>query len=72
MQVMLEVSTDADGMARIVQFAPSDMARMGDVPAFRRFAELARKAPFDPRCVKLPLPNDMPGKVNVLDFRFSP
>ena len=72
MQVMLEVTTDADGMARIAQFAPSDEARMDGDPAFRRFAERARRAVFDPRCVKLPLPNDMLGKVNVLDFCFSP
>ena len=72
MQVMLEVTTDADGMARIVQFAPSDEARMDGDPAFRRFAERARRAVFDPRCMKLSLPNDMLGKVNVLDFRFSP
>ena len=49
MQAMPEVSTDADGTARIVQFAPSDMARMGDDPAFRRFAERARKAVFETR-----------------------
>lgn len=72
MQVMLVVTTDADGVVRIVRFVPADRARMDADPVFRRFAEKARSAVFDPRCAKLPLPRAMLGKINVLAFRFSP
>ena len=72
MQVVLIVTTDVRGVARIIHFSPADRARMVADPVFRRFAERARRAVFDPRCVKLPLPSDMLGKINVLDFRFSP
>ena len=72
MQVMLTVTTDADGVARVVQFAPADQAKMAADPVFQAFAERARRAVLDPTCANLPLPRKMLGKINVLTFRFSP
>jgi neural Wiskott-Aldrich syndrome protein len=70
-RVLLTVTTDANGVARIAVVAGDDVARMGD-PRFRAFAERAIRAIRDPRCANLPLPNNVLGKVNVLTFRFSP
>jgi hypothetical protein len=72
LQVMLDVTTDASGVARIVHFDPSDRARMNADPVFQAFADRARRAVLDPRCADLPLPRKLMGKVNVLRFRFSP
>jgi outer membrane biosynthesis protein TonB len=72
MQVMLMVTTDADGVARIVRFAPADRAKMDSDPVFQAFADRARRAVLDPTCANLPLPHHMLGKINVLSFRFSP
>ena len=72
MQVMLIVTTDADGVARAVKFAPADQARMDQDPVFQAFADRARRAVLDPRCANLPLPRHLLGEVNVLSFRFSP
>jgi neural Wiskott-Aldrich syndrome protein len=70
-RVLLTVTTDASGVARMVEVAGDDKGRMGD-PRFRAFAERAMRAIRDPRCADLPLPNKVLGKVNVLTFRFSP
>ena len=71
MQVLLTVTTDPAGVARLAEVAGSDEARLGD-PIFRAFAERARRAVLDPHCANLPLPQSLLGKTNVLTFRFSP
>lgn len=70
-QVLLTVTTDAGGIARMAEVAGDDVSRMSD-PRFRAFAERAIRAIRDPHCANLPLPNNVLGKVNVLTFRFSP
>jgi hypothetical protein len=71
MQVLLTVTTDPAGVARLAVVAGPDEARMGD-PVFRAFAERAVRAVRDPRCADLPLPQSMLGKINVLTFQFKP
>ena len=71
MQVLLDVTTDANGTARVAQFDPSESGRMND-PVFRAFAERARRAVLDPQCAKFPLPSAMLGQVQTFKFRFSP
>jgi hypothetical protein len=70
-RVLLTVTTDANGVARMAEVAGDDVGRMSD-PRFRAFAERAIRAIRDPRCADLPLPNNVLGRVNVLTFRFSP
>jgi hypothetical protein len=72
MQVMLQVTTDQAGVARMAEVAGDDRGRIASDPVFRAFAERARRAVLDPHCASLPLPPGMMGKVNVLTFRFSP
>ncbi|PPQ36582.1 hypothetical protein CCS01_04930, partial [Rhodopila globiformis] len=69
--VLLTVTVDATGMARMAEVAGADIGRMGD-PRFRAFAERARRAVLDSRCANLPLPGKDMGKVGKLTFRFSP
>ncbi|MFL5255686.1 MAG: hypothetical protein ACJ8AI_22875 [Rhodopila sp.] len=69
--VLLTVTIDASGMARMADIAGEDIGRMGD-PRFRAFAERARRAVLDSRCASLPLPGKDLGKVGKLTFRFSP
>lgn len=71
MQVLLTVTTDAAGVARLAQVAGADAGRLSD-PVFRAFAERAVRAVLDPRCANLPLPRNMLGRTNVLTFRFRP
>jgi hypothetical protein len=71
-RVMLTVTTDAAGVARMAVPAGDDVARMASDPRFRAFAERAIRAIMDPRCANLPLPNNVLGKINVLTFQFSP
>lgn len=71
MHVMLKMTTDQQGVARRVEVAPADQARLSD-PVFHAFAERARHAVLDPHCASLPLPPSMVGKANVVTFRFSP
>jgi hypothetical protein len=71
MRVLLQVTTDANGVARLAEVTGDDQSRLGD-PVFRAFAERAVRAVLDPQCANLPLPGSMLGKVNVLTFRFSP
>jgi outer membrane biosynthesis protein TonB len=71
MQVLLTVTTDASGTARLAVVAEPDAGKLSD-PVFRAFAERARRAVLDPHCANLPLPKNMLGKTNVLTFRFSP
>jgi outer membrane biosynthesis protein TonB len=71
MRVLLDVTTDADGMARIAKVAPEDQGALND-PVFRAFAERAVRAVLDPVCSKLPLPPDMLGQTRQWKFRFSP
>ncbi len=70
-RVLLTVTTDATGTARIVEIAAEDQGKMGD-PRFRAFAERARRAVLDPRCANLPLPRTLLGRNAVLTFRFTP
>jgi neural Wiskott-Aldrich syndrome protein len=71
MQVLLTVTTDGSGVARVAMVAPPDVSRLSD-PVFRAFAERARRAVLDPRCADLPLPPRLLGKSNELTFRFRP
>jgi hypothetical protein len=71
MQVLLTVTTDAAGVARLAEVAGADQGRLSD-PVFRAFAERARRAVLDPHCADLPLPRNMLGRTNVLTFRFRP
>jgi hypothetical protein len=71
MQVLLTVTTDQAGVARLAEIAGTDAGRMGE-PVFRAFAERARRAVLDPHCANLPLPQSMLGKPNVLTFQFKP
>ncbi len=72
LQVYLTVQTDAEGVARRVDIADRDQARMNADPVFRAFAERARRAVLDARCANLPLPRTLLGQPRTLDFRFSP
>ena len=71
MQVLLTVTTDQAGVARLAVVAGADEGRLSD-PVFRAFAERARRAVLDPRCAALPLPQTLLGKTNVLTFQFRP
>jgi neural Wiskott-Aldrich syndrome protein len=72
MRVMLKVTTDASGTARLAQVAPSDQGRAAGDPVFRAFAERAVRAVLDPACSNLPLPKSMLGNNQTFTFRFSP
>ncbi|WP_158802641.1 hypothetical protein [Acidisoma sp. L85] len=72
MRVMLKVTTDASGTARLAQVAPSDQGRAAGDPVFRAFAERAVRAVLDPACSNLPLPKSMMGANQTFTFRFSP
>jgi hypothetical protein len=69
--VMLTVTTDARGVVRRADVAPTDQGRMSD-PRFRAFAERAIRAVLDSRCAALPLPRGMLGQTRTWDFRFRP
>jgi neural Wiskott-Aldrich syndrome protein len=71
MQVLLTVTTDAQGVARDAMVAPQDQGRLSD-PRFRAFAERAVRAVMDARCANLPLPQDQLGAVRQLTFLFKP
>ena len=72
MQVLLTVTTDANGVARQAVVAPEDQGRVAADMRLRVFSERAVRAVLDPHCANLPMPQDMLGKTNVLTFRFSP
>lgn len=72
MSVMLQVTTDRNGVARIANVVGADQAREASDPVYRAFAERAVRAVLDPHCANLPLPRSMMGKINVLTFRFTP
>jgi hypothetical protein len=71
MQVLLTVTTDAEGVAHEAVVADADKGRLSD-PRFRAFAERAVRAVLSARCSALPLPKDKLGKINELTFRFRP
>lgn len=71
-QVLLDVTTDASGVVRIANVAPSDLGRIDSNPELRAFAERAVNAVLDPRCASLPLPPSMLGRPRRLEFRFRP
>ena len=72
MQVLLLVTVDAQGMARQVDVAPEDTAKLSD-PRFRAFAERAVRAVLDPKCAGLPVPQALiGGGRGTLKFRFRP
>ncbi len=66
------VTVDAAGTARGAEFSPEDAGRMGTDPAFRAFAERARRAVLDSHCASLPVPRDLLGQVAQLKFVFRP
>lgn len=70
--VQLRVTTDPNGTARIVEFAPQEIGHMGSDPYFRAFAERARRTVLDPRCASLTIPAGMRGQNRTFDFRFRP
>lgn len=71
-QVLLDVTTDASGVARIATIAPADRGRVDANPALRAFADRAVNAVLDPRCANLPLPATLLGAPRHLEFRFTP
>lgn len=71
-QAHLEITTDADGIVRIADFASETQAEMDSNPVFRAFAERARDAVLSPTCAKLPLPARMLGEEHVFKFVFRP
>ncbi|MDA8049570.1 MAG: hypothetical protein M0002_06130 [Rhodospirillales bacterium] len=71
-QVLLDVTTDASGVARIASVAPADRTRVDRNPALRAFAGRAVNAVLDPRCANLPLPPALLGAPRHLEFRFTP
>jgi hypothetical protein len=72
MSVQLIVTYDASGTARLADFGPADIGRIGSDPRFRAFAERARRAVLDPRCANLPIPQADLGRTGTLTFRFKP
>jgi neural Wiskott-Aldrich syndrome protein len=70
--VLLDVTTDAAGVARIANVAPADQGRVAANPQLQAFAMRAVNAVLDPRCSNLPLPSGMLGSVRHLEFRFTP
>ncbi len=68
----LTVTVDASGTARAAEFSPGDLGRMGSDPAFRAFAERARRAVLDAQCARLPVPRTLLGQVAQLTFVFRP
>lgn len=71
MRVMLEVTTDESGTARLVKIATEDAGKLSN-PVFRAFFERAQRAVLSPQCANLPLPRNMLGQQRTLKFRFSP
>ena len=72
MSVQLVVTFDERGVARIADFGPADLGRVGSDPRFRAFAERARRAVLDPHCSNLPVPPSDLGRTGTLTFRFKP
>jgi hypothetical protein len=72
MSVQLVVTFDERGVARIADFGPADIGRVGSDARFRAFAERARRAVLDPRCSNLPIPAADLGRTGTLTFRFKP
>ncbi len=71
LSVALHVVTDATGTVRVANIADEDRGKLSD-PVFQSFAERAIRAVEDVRCATLPLPKQMLGRINNLDFRFRP
>ncbi|MBU6498012.1 MAG: hypothetical protein KGQ40_05745 [Rhodospirillales bacterium] len=75
LQVLLTVTLDRAGTARIVEVADADRARVESDPVLRAFFERARRAVLDPRCGDNLVPPDklaQTGQPSRLTFRFSP
>ncbi|WP_419757642.1 energy transducer TonB [Acidisoma sp.] len=72
MSVILKVTTDATGTARLAQVGAADQGRVNTDPVFRAFAERAVRAVLDYRCSALPLPPSLEGRPQTFTFRFSP
>jgi hypothetical protein len=72
MQVLLTVTTDASGTARMAVVAPDDAGRVAGNPRLRVFSERAIRAVLNPQCANLPLPPALLGQNRQFTFRFSP
>jgi outer membrane biosynthesis protein TonB len=72
MQVLLTVTTDAAGVARLAVVAADDQARVAGDMRLRVFAERAVRAVLDPHCANLPLPQSDLGQNHSFTFRFRP
>ncbi|QCE35472.1 energy transducer TonB [Acetobacteraceae bacterium] len=71
-QAHLSITTDEEGVVRLVEFEPETQAKMDEDPTYRAFAERARDAVLSPTCAKLPLPQRMLGEEHVFKFLFRP
>lgn len=72
LEVMLTVTTDAQGVVRVAKIADADLDRVNADPVLRAFSDRAVNAVLDARCATLPLPSSMLGSVHSFTFRFSP
>ena len=70
MEVLLTVTTDSSGVARLAAVAQDDVGRVSDNRPLRVFAERAIRAVVDPNCSNLPLPSSMLGWSVSMSFRF--
>jgi hypothetical protein len=70
--VQLHVVTDGQGVVHVAEIAPGEAGHMASDPAFRAFAERARRTVLDPRCAALALPSSLLGQNRNIDFRFRP
>ncbi|UYH50521.1 energy transducer TonB [Candidatus Kirkpatrickella diaphorinae] len=68
----LEITVDAQGVARRAELSADTMRRAESDPVFQVFAERARQAVLSPTCAKLRLPPQMLGDVHRLKFIFRP
>jgi hypothetical protein len=71
LSVILQVTTDEQGIVRNAVVAPADQDKMTD-STFNAFANRAINAVMSPSCANLPLPAAMLGHVQTFTFHFSP
>jgi hypothetical protein len=71
LSVLLQVTTDTQGIVRNAVVAPADQDKMTD-PIFAAFANRAIDAVMNAQCATLPLPSYMLGQIQTFTFHFSP